>query len=142
MPVRFRTFSLVALSPSAFLALFAASTLYLGPPRKGADVVHPSCRKASCGVLASPINRNKLEKKERGRQSELPLFTCTREEDRGSTIVNNGEGASQVCTTCVGNEAEKRAAEVSWKLISPGGRVITRNFGKTKSILGKKFVYA
>jgi len=77
-----------------------------------------SCRETSCGVLASPINRNKLKK---GGQTKLPLFTCTRRRLR-SRIGDRKrrKGAPQFCTTCVGNErAEKHAAKASRKLISP-----------------------
>jgi len=103
---------------------------FLGPCEKECRR-YSSCREASFGVLASPINRNKLKK--RG-QTKLPLFTCTRRrlwpriDDR-----KRREGAPQFCTTCVGNErAEKRAAEASRKLISPGGEIITRNFVRTR----------
>lgn len=122
-------FTCCALSSSvSFLALFAASTLYLGRERVPMPCIVRAAKHHAGSWPRQSTVINLKNKRERGRQSELPLFTCTRRRSRlccrGSAIVNGergaGEGASQVCTTCVGNEAEKRAAEVSWKLISPG----------------------
>lgn len=111
--------------------------------RKGA--MHRSCRKASCGVLASPINRNKLKKKEKGGGKASYLFLRAREEDRGSAIVN-GERGGRGCITSLHHVRGKWGWETRGGSIMEadfaGQRVITRNFGKTKSILGKKFVSA
>lgn len=98
--------------------------------RKGADA---TVRAAKYHAGSWPRQSTAINLK-KGGQTELPLFTCT----RGRLRPRNGdrkrrEGAPQFCTTCVGNErAEKRAAEASRKLISPGGGVITRNFVRTR----------
>lgn len=94
--------------------------------RKGADAM---VRAAKYHAGSWPRQSTAINLK-KGGQTELPLFTCTRRRLRPRIgDRKRREGAPQFCTTCVGNErAEKRAAEASRKLISPGSGVIARNF--------------
>lgn len=105
-----------ALSPPALSSpFFGSGALSQGPNFSGGGPCEKRCRfvprEASRGVLASPINRNKRKKK--GAKPRLPLFTCTQRGDRGDRKRGRagGRATMRFCTTCVGNEAEKRGAE-------------------------------